>query len=306
MTFAPAERIRCLEVWGGNVRIEKQVEVPGLDVWLASRPLGDDEAGGDVYYISSCAAGRLARILLADVSGHGEQVAHIADRLRDLMRKNIEVADHRRFVAHMNRQFEEGGQSESFATAVVFSFFAPTKSLVLCNAGHPTPLIRYRSKGRWEQLDRVTVDDGARRPHPAGLPLGILPQTEYHERKVRLARGDAVLCFTDAFTEAQRSDGTPLGVDGLLELVASTALPDDGAELLSRLIDTIGAMHPDNLRQDDATLVLFQATGVRFRLRDQLTAPLRHLFSSVLDFCRIAAPRQPPQLGPRTNAGDRS
>ena len=91
---------------------------------------GRSEAGGDVYYVSSCAAGRLTRILLADVSGHGEQVAHIAAQLRDLMRENIEVTNHHQFVVDMNRQFEAGTQDGTFATAVVASFFATHEVVV--------------------------------------------------------------------------------------------------------------------------------------------------------------------------------
>ena len=225
-----------MEVWGGNLRMEKHVQVPGLDVWLASRPLGDDQAGGDVYYVSSCAAGRLTRILLADVSGHGEQVACIAGQLRDLMRKNIEVADHRRLVIDMNRQFEAGTQAGTFATAVVVSFFAPTRSLLVCNAGHPAPLVYQRLADRWEYLDRVAAEVQSPRTRFAGLPLGILPHSDYEQRKVRLDRGDAVLCYTDAFIEAQRPDGSFLGTEGLLAIVAAASPFTDGADLMLRLI----------------------------------------------------------------------
>jgi serine phosphatase RsbU (regulator of sigma subunit) len=280
-----------MEVWGGNLRIEKHVQVPGLDVWLASRPLGDDQAGGDVYYVSSCAAGRLTRILLADVSGHGEQVACIAGQLRDLMRKNIEVADHRRLVIDMNRQFEAGTQAGTFATAVVVSFFAPTRSLLVCNAGHPAPLVYRRLADRWEYLDRLAAEVQSPRTRYAGLPLGILPHSDYEQRKVRLDRGDAVLCYTDAFIEAQRPDGSFLGTEGLLELVAAASPFTDGADLMLRLIHLVRALDPQNLNQDDATLVLFRTTGVRFHLRDQLLAPFRYLFFRGLDTCQIVAPR---------------
>ena len=295
MTVTPTDlrtqRIRCLEVWGGNLRVEKHVQAPGLDVWLASQPLGDDEAGGDVYYISSCAAGRLARILLADVSGHGERVAHVAGQLRDLMRKNIEVADHRRFVADMNCEFEAGSQSGLFATALVLSFFAPTRSLSVSNAGHPPPLVYRHSTGRWEYLDQSAAEGRSPQAPPTGLPWGIFPHTDYHERKCRLHRDDAVLCFTDAFIEARRTDGSPLGTRGFAELVAAATPYTDGADLMARLLRSVRALHSENLRQDDATLVLFRATGVRLRLRDQWLAPFRLLFSRVSDACQIAAVR---------------
>ena len=85
-----SQRMQCMEVWGGNVRVERHFQTPGLDVWISCQPEGQADAGGDVYYLSSCASGRITRILLADVSGHGELVASTAAGLRDLMRKGRE------------------------------------------------------------------------------------------------------------------------------------------------------------------------------------------------------------------------
>ena len=199
------------------------------------------------------------------------------------MRKNIEVADQRRFVADMNHQFEAGSQSGTFATALVLSFFAPTRSLSVSNAGHPPPLIYRHLTGRWEYLDRSAAEDRSPQAPPTGLPWGIFPHTNYHERKCRLDRDDAVLCFTDAFIEAQRADGSPLEMQGFAELVAAATPYTDGADLMARLLRSVRALHPENLHQDDATLVLFCATGERFRLRDQWMAPFRMLFSQVSD-----------------------
>ena len=45
-------------------------------------------------------------MLLADVSGHGAEVAELGRGLRDLMRKNVNVIRQKRFVEGMNRQFD--------------------------------------------------------------------------------------------------------------------------------------------------------------------------------------------------------
>ena len=145
-TTRDPERMQCMEVWGGNVRVEKHFQMTGLEVWISSQPEGRAIAGGDVYYLSSCSSGRISRILLADVSGHGGIVARTAAGLRDLMRQNINVISQRRFVAAMNRQFSATSRDEDFATAIVSSFFSPTRSLSLCNAGHPHPLL-FRAAG---------------------------------------------------------------------------------------------------------------------------------------------------------------
>src|SRR6202051_94856 len=66
-----AQHMTCMEVWGGSQLTTRGVEMGGLDAWVYSRPFGDARRGGDVYYASSCATGRITRLLLADVAGHG-------------------------------------------------------------------------------------------------------------------------------------------------------------------------------------------------------------------------------------------
>jgi len=136
-----AHHMQCMEVWGGNQVADSGVVMAGLDAWVYSKPYGGAEGGGDVYYVSSCATGRIVRLLVADVSGHGAKVSQIATGLRALMRKHVNQIDQARFVRSMNEQFQTLASIGSFATAVVTTFFAPTNHLSLCNAGHPPPLI---------------------------------------------------------------------------------------------------------------------------------------------------------------------
>jgi serine phosphatase RsbU (regulator of sigma subunit) len=275
-----------MEVWGGNVRVERHFQMPGLDVWISCQPEGQANAGGDVYYLSSCASGRITRILLADVSGHGELVASTAAGLRDLMRKNVNVISQRRLVAAMNQQFTAASAAGSFATAVVGSFFAPTQSLSLCNAGHPNPLLFRAARRDWTILDLTNPPrDSAN--EITDLPLGIVDQVGYRELNIRLDKGDCVLCYSDAFSDACGTDGRPLGVEGVLEAAASIEDPG-GQEFLWCLVTTIRAFHPDNLSQDDATLVFFCANGTRTLLRDDLLAPFR-LLRRARDASRIEA-----------------
>ena len=93
------------------------------------------------------ATGRITRLLVADVSGHGEVVCALAGELRDLMRKYVNYLDQGQFVRSMNERFLRLSTHGCFATAVVTTFFAPTNHLSLCNAGHPPPLI-YRAAAK--------------------------------------------------------------------------------------------------------------------------------------------------------------
>jgi phosphoserine phosphatase RsbU/P len=79
----------CMEVWTGSQLTERAVEFSGLEAWVYSKPYGHAHRGGDVVYASSCATGRITRLLLADVAGHGTAVAATAADLRLLIRRFV-------------------------------------------------------------------------------------------------------------------------------------------------------------------------------------------------------------------------
>jgi serine phosphatase RsbU (regulator of sigma subunit) len=264
------ERMQCMEVWGGNRATAQSFETAGLRIWAYSQPYEDSAAGGDVYYLSSCASGRITRMLLADVSGHGEQVAGVAKDLRDLMRKNVNVIKQTRFVSAMNQQFGAMNDGENFATALVSTFFAPSKTLTLCNAGHPPPLVYRRDSGQWTELS----DSGTESREIADIPLGVADEAVYYQRDLRLQPGDMVLSFSDAVTESEDECGEQMGCKGILEMVSRMDCEDPG-RIIPDLVDSITSLNDQNLRQDDATIFLVQATGEGARLKDTLLAPFR-------------------------------
>ena len=155
------ERMTCMEIWGGNRAIDKYFEAPGIDIYVHSAPYKDSQTGGgDIYYLTSCASGRISRFLLADVSGHGESASSIAISLRDLLRKNVNKISQQQFVSEMNVEFGELGEESKFATAVVATFFEPKRTLDISVAGHPYPIYNRASKQKWVHLDPAELDEG--------------------------------------------------------------------------------------------------------------------------------------------------
>lgn len=250
--------MQCMEVWGGNTATDNGVIMPGLDAWVYARPYEGDDAGGDIHYVSSCATGRITRILVADVSGHGHQVAQVALSLRALMRRYVNYIDQSRVVQGLNVEFAGLAQMGSFATAVVASYFAPTDQLVLSNAGHPRPM-RYNAQRRqWEML--VNAD---RAPGLANIPLGIAEPTRYDEMAIRLGRGDLVLLYTDSVVEAQNAAGRMLGEAGLLRLLSEVDATRPEAlipSLLAKVEEFAGGGC-----QDDVTLLLLRPNALKPR-----------------------------------------
>ena len=204
--------MHCMEVWGGNARTDSGVIMPGLDAWIYSEPWQNETAGGDVHYLSSCASGQVVRMLLADVAGHGAAVAKTASDLRVMMRRYVNDHDQARFVRSLNREFTAASADGIFATAVAMTFDSPTNNLLVCNAGHPSPLWYQSSKKMWTYLQ--SKEAGA-----ANVPWGIVASVDYEQFAVRLKVDDLVLSYTDSLVEARNAAGDLIGQAGLLETV---------------------------------------------------------------------------------------
>ncbi|QEG38131.1 Phosphoserine phosphatase RsbU [Roseimaritima ulvae] len=267
-------QMQCMEVWGGNRPIDRNIETPGLHVWAFCKPHGKSLSGGDVYYLSSCASGRITRLLLADVSGHGEVVSAVATGLRDLMRRNINHIRQTKFVRAMNEQFSQLSTRGEFATAVVSTFFSPTMKLNVCNAGHPPSLLYRQQQQTWQEL--TTEMEGS--DQIADTPLGVSDEAAYSQHEVQLDPGDLVLNFSDAIMESEDADGQQIGRAGVLKLVSEldVSQPD---KIVPTILEKVSQLHSENLDRDDVTILLIQATGEGPSLRNNLMAPFRLLGS---------------------------
>jgi hypothetical protein len=286
--------LQCMEVWGGSTPANRGVSIPGLDAWVYSRPFEDAEEGGDVYYVSSCATGRITRLLVADVAGHGAGVRELAGVLRELMRRYVNQLDQCQFVRSMNRKFTEMSDVGSFATALVTTFFAPTNTLTVCNAGHPAPLL-YRAREReWSILERLRFHSRAL----SNIPLGIEDVADYEQFTLQLEPEDLVLAYSDSLIESQGAGGELLGEQGLLEVVRALDVSDP-TTLVQRLLLAISALSPGNLDHDDVTAMLFRANGsgqAPLPLRTKVTAALRVMRASVESMLGLSGPMPLPDL----------
>jgi hypothetical protein len=281
------EHMACMEVWGGNQAADNGVVMSGLDAWVYCRPFEQSQGGGDVYYVSSCATGRITRLLLADVSGHGQVVSDLAGSLRKLMQRYVNFIDQSAFVRSMNKQFGELASGGCFATAIVSTFFGPTNELTLCIAGHPPPLVYRAATKTWSLLHE---SEGS-----GNLPLGIEDVNDWEQFAVRLRVGDLVLCYTDSLTESRDATGEMIGTHGLLKL-AGTIDVSDPQRVIANLISAIEANGV--LGADDVTALLFRPNGMTpyLPLKDRLLAPLRVMGKIVGSFRPGAEPAPWPEL----------
>ena len=306
MSQVDIQRMQCMEVWGGNQPADSGVSMLGLDAWVYSHPYGDASGGGDVHYVSSCATGRVTRVLVADVSGHGEIVSNIALALRRLMRRHVNFIDQTRFVREMNREFGTLSTEGRFATAVVGTYFAPRNQLSICNAGHPAPFLFSAKSGRWSMLrsgdggvavEVESTDADSSSTGPSNLPLGIIDQTGYEQVGVRMNLGDMALLYSDSLIESRNAAGAMLGEEGLLDVVRSIKV-NEPVEFIPTLLENIRSLHEGNLSDDDVTVLLVRTNGVspRVPFLKRAFAPIRVLIEAVRSLRRGVGPAPWPEF----------
>ena len=187
------------------------------------------------------------------------------------MQRHIVQHEQTGFVRSLNREFGELTRTQEqlgrFATAVAFTYDAPINRLLVCNAGHPPPLIFRKRESKWLAL-AAPASESLR-----NIPLGIIEGCDHEQFESPIEVGDLVLCYTDALTEARRGQHL-LGENGLLDLLRSLD-PRNPQHLITEIVASLSASgwHIS----DDCTLLLFRPNGLRTRipLADRLLAPFR-------------------------------
>jgi len=247
--------LACLELHGGNHAGAYSAELPGLAGWISCRPLGT-AGGGDLYYLSACSQGVIARVALADVAGHGEIVSSAAVRLRDALREHVDHWDQSMLIRRLNESILKGAPHSRFATAFLASYYRESGELLFTNAGHPPPLW-YRAAAReWSLL----LDSTPYSKEIVDLPLGMIAGTSYSQTAVQLEMGDLLLLYTDGISESWDESGEQLGLDRLLSIARD--LPVESAAAAGKgLLSAVERFRGSAPPADDVTVVALQRRG---------------------------------------------
>ena len=250
------DSLACLELRGGNRLATYLARLPGLSAWVSCNPLEPSRRGGDLYYLSACSHGSIARVVIADVSGHGEKVSAAAVRLQRALRQHIDLWDQSVLIRDLNESFFLDEHHDRFATAFLGSFASKSGDLLFTNAGHMLPLFYRAATQKWSYLQDFM-------PAPkevSDLPLGMIPGTEYHQTAARLAPRDLLILYTDGINEAENEAGDQLGLECLLSMARS--LPVSSATAAGEaLMAAVARFRGSAPATDDATVVALLCEG---------------------------------------------
>jgi phosphoserine phosphatase RsbU/P len=204
-TDSPLEstELVCWKIAGGNTRVQRAVSIPGLRGVLYSFPYNSDR-GGDLHYLSACGSGAVARMCIADVSGHGEEVAEFSNWLESSFSKHIHRASPSGVLRAVNKRATNRGL-ELMSTGVCFSYNSLNGMFRFCNAGHPAMRVRRAGETDWQPLTLPKRDAAW------NLPMGVAEDTKFDIGKTQLRPGDQLIAYTDGLIEARDADGRQFG-----------------------------------------------------------------------------------------------
>ena len=215
-------------------------QAENLDIFGACEPAL--KAGGDYFDIVLLPDGAVF-VVIADVMGKGISAALLANMLRTNIRSVInEAADPGRLVEIVNRTMAPDLAKLDMFITVACAWISPDRSLVReANAGHPPGLICRRS-------------EPCALLQSQGLPVGVLPESEYETHEFRFEAGDCLLLFTDGIPEAENQSGAFFELSGLQKAIASAPLTTT-AELVKRVLRTVGQFSSYAPPGDDRTVL---------------------------------------------------
>lgn len=149
------------------------------------------EVGGDFYDFFTLDDGRVG-LILGDSSGHGMGAALFMAVCRTLVRAYAPQSESpAACLEAVSRRMYQENETMMFVTAVYGVLDTRRGTLILCNAGHPPPLLM-RTDGALEAL-----------PSPRSRPLAIRPDSKFTLQEVKMRPGDRVVLYSDGVTEAE-------------------------------------------------------------------------------------------------------
>lgn len=219
-------------------------EVPGLDLAAAYVPAR--ELGGDFYDFLPYGLGRLG-FMLGDVSGKGTAAALYGSLAIGTVREI--VVDHACEPACMLGLLNQrllGARLDSRFIAMLFAVYdASRRTLTLANAGGPYPLLVRKGKVQAIRLE--------------GVPLGLIPDTEYDETTIDLEPGDVIIFASDGIIESENASQEEFGSDRLTALLAAVSHGNSARDIAEQILAaTDGHSGPGTAPHDDRTLVVLR------------------------------------------------
>lgn len=218
-------------------------EVPGMD--LAASYVPARELGGDFYDFLPYGNGRLG-LVLGDVSGKGTPAALYGSLAIGVLREH--AVEHpcppAEMLAMLNRRLYAVRLDARFVAMIFALYNANAHQLTIANAGAPHPLLVRKGK-----VEELMIE---------GVPLGLLPETEYDVLTLDLEPGDLVVFASDGIVESENPQHDDFGAERLNSMLANFAPHDSVEDISGAILLATDAFSGSAPAHDDRTLLVMR------------------------------------------------
>lgn len=225
---------------------ETAPRLPGLDIGFAYAPAR--ELGGDVYDFLPYGDGRLA-IAVGDVAGKASAAALYGSLAIGILRGHVvqHPCEPAEMLELMNQHLHQPRLDNRFVALAFAVYDSPSRTLTVANSGFPRPW-----RACHGQVEQVQVE---------GVPLGLLPDVRYEQKKLALQVGDAIVFCSDGLHEAMDKTEKEFGreeLERILAGISGRASAQEIADELLRATERYTAGNGDHA--DDRTVVVLKLT----------------------------------------------
>jgi sigma-B regulation protein RsbU (phosphoserine phosphatase) len=179
---------------------------------------------------------------IGDVSGKGIPAAVFMSVAQTIIRnKTTSLKKAKEIVSDVNIELSTSNKHQYFLTLFLGVLNLKSGVLNYCNAAHDFPYI-LKPNGNITGLNEAH-----------GLPLGLYPEKEYKDTRIKLAKGDCLVLYTDGVTELLNDRKIQYGTERFKENLAKLAnlAPSD---MVKKLYENLEQFRGDSPQTDDICL----------------------------------------------------
>ncbi len=222
------------------------------DICIQSSFLPSTQLGGDSFDYFWLDSDRLAFYLL-DVSGHGVGSALLSVSVLNLMRtrslRRSKISqDTTNFyspsevLCDLNNTFQMSFHNEMYFTIWYGVYDQKTHQLVYASGGHPPAVLISN-----QEIPKIKL------LKTAGLPIGMMPDINYHEQICEIDVSSRLYLFSDGVYEIPQEDNSIWGFNSLIDTFIRT--PSDRSSRIDYILACVKEAAHNRPFEDDLSLL---------------------------------------------------